>query len=123
MIQVIFNTISAAEMAALPIETQLELLAEFQSLPAHGADLDLSRYGRVERDGRKLYRHRSRDYRLYFEVNGDELVVHRVLHKNTIRDFLFRVDLPLDDGDDGEDSGKFWELIEEGRNAKRASEK
>ncbi len=123
MIQIVFNTISAAEMAAMPIETQLELLAEFQSLPENTKDMDMSKYGEIERDGRRLYRHRSRDYRLYFEINGNELIVHRVLHKNTIRDFLFRADLPMDDGEQEQRAGKFWELIDEGRNAKRASEK
>lgn len=120
MIQIVFNTISAAEMAAMPIDTQLELLSGFQSLPDDGKDIDTSKYGTIERDGRKLYRHRSRDYRLYFEIKDNELIVHRVLHKNTIRDFLFRADLPMDDSEGEERNVKFWELIDEGRKAKRA---
>ena len=33
MYQIVFNEISAAEMARIPKELQLELLAEFQFLP------------------------------------------------------------------------------------------
>lgn len=119
VIQIVFNDISAAEMAEIPLTAQVELLSEFNTLPAHSKDIDLGRYGRVERDGKLLYRHRARDYRLYFEVGEDELVVHRVLHKNTIRDFLFRAELPMADEEDVSQAREFWELIEEGKQAKR----
>lgn len=118
MIQIVFNTISAAEMAAMPIAEQLSLLGDFQSLPANPKDIDLSAFGQIERDGRTLYRHRSADHRLYFELQDGELIVHRVLHKNTIRDFLFRADLPIHD--DEEETREFWRLIEEGQRAERA---
>jgi hypothetical protein len=37
-----------------------------------------------------------------------------VLHKNTIRDFLFRSNLPMDEEDEQLGSTKeFWQLIEE----------
>ena len=118
MIQIVFNTISAAEMAEIPLGEQLELLGDFQSLPGDPREIDLSDFGEIKREGRTLYRHRSRDYRLYFELKGSELIVHRVLHKNTIRDFLFRADLPMND--DEEQTREFWKLIEEGERAERA---
>jgi mRNA-degrading endonuclease RelE of RelBE toxin-antitoxin system len=112
--QVIFNSLSAAEMAALPKELQLEILMDFQLLPGDLADLDASRFGRVQREGRTLYRFRAKDYRIYFESHPQGVLIHRVLHKNTIRDFLFRSNLPMDeDAQLGEARG-FWKLIEEG---------
>ncbi len=120
MIQIIFNEISAAEMAALPVDLQLELLAEFQSLPEEIGDVDVSRFGKVEREGKSLLRHRAKDYRLYFELTKLGLTIHRVLHKNTIRDFLFRAKLPMvDEEEDFEKSNDLWQLIEEGQNAKK----
>jgi mRNA-degrading endonuclease RelE of RelBE toxin-antitoxin system len=112
--QVIFNEISAAEMAALPKELQLELLAEFQLLPQELDQLDPDIFGSVEREGRKLYRCRAKDYRIYFAPHPDGLQIHRVLHKNTIRDFLFRSNLPMSEEDEAlSKAGGFWQLIDE----------
>ncbi len=119
MIQIVFNTISAAEMAEIPLPEQLELLGDFREFPDKPKEIDLSQFGEIKRDGQTLYRHRSKDYRLYFELKDNELIVHRVLHKNTIRDFLFRADLPMHDSE--EEAGEFWQLIEEGEKAERAS--
>jgi mRNA-degrading endonuclease RelE of RelBE toxin-antitoxin system len=113
MLQIVFNEISAAEMSALPKELQLELLAEFQFLPEDLDKLDEERFGVVERDGKKLFRYRATDYRIYFEKRDEGITVHRVLHKNTIRDFLFRTKLPMTEDDQlGQQKG-FWKLIEE----------
>ncbi len=112
--QVIFNKISASEMAALPKDLQLDLLSEFQFLPGDLESLDRDRFGRVSRDGRSLLRYRAKDYRIYFEHHAEGLLVHRVLHKNTIRDFLFRSNLPLDEEDSGlAKTNDFWKLIKE----------
>lgn len=112
--QVIFNKISASEMAALPKDLQLDLLSEFQFLPGDLESLDRELFGRVSRDGRSLFRYRAKDYRIYFENHAEGLLVHRVLHKNTIRDFLFRSNLPLDEEDSGlAKTNDFWKLIKE----------
>lgn len=116
MFQIIFNEISAAEMAALPKELQLELLSEFHVLPDDLDKLDAERFGRVERDGHVLYRYRATDYRIYFEKHPDGILVHRVLHKNTIRDFLFRSNLPMHEEDEQLAGSKtFWRMIDEAR--------
>jgi mRNA-degrading endonuclease RelE of RelBE toxin-antitoxin system len=113
MIQIVFNEISAAEMAALSKEMQLDLLTEFQFLPEDLDQLDMEKFGVVERDGKRLYRYRAKDYRIYFERREEGITVHRVLHKNTIRDFLFRAKLPMTEDDQlGQQKG-FWKLIEE----------
>jgi hypothetical protein len=113
MLQIVFNEISAAEMAALPKEMQLDLLTEFQFLPEDLDQLDMEKFGVVERDGKQLFRYRAKDYRIYFAKGTEGITVHRVLHKNTIRDFLFRAKLPMTEDDQlGQQKG-FWKLIEE----------
>ena len=113
MLQIIFNDVSAAEMAALPKLLQLEILGEFQVLPDDLDSLDTLRFGKVERDGRTLFRYRAGDYRIYFEPHDHGLLIRRVLSKNTIRDFLFRTSLPMAEDEQLAGNHKFWELIEE----------
>ena len=113
MLQIVFNEISAAEMSALPKEMQLELLAEFQFLPEDLDNLDADKFGAVERDGKRLFRYRAKDYRIYFDRREEGITVHRVLHKNTIRDFLFRTKLPMTEDDQLGQREGFWKLIEE----------
>lgn len=119
MFQIVFNELSAAEMAALPKDLQLELLAEFQFLPEDLDKLgpeDQEKFGAIERDGKRLFRYRAKDYRIYFERTAEGITVHRVLHKNTIRDFLFRARLPMPQEDEQLGQRKeFWKLIEDGK--------
>ncbi len=120
MFQIIFNELSAAEMSALPKTLQLELLAEFQILPAELDHLDDSRFGIIQREGKKLYRYRAKDYRIYFEKRAEGIMVHRVLHKNTFRDFLFRSKLPMAEDDQLGKTREFWKLIEQGERTRKA---
>ena len=119
MYQIVFNEISASELAKIPKEIQLELLAEFQFLPDDLDHLDSKAFGVIDREGKKLYRYRANDYRIYFQRSPEGIVVHRVLHKNTIRDFLFRSKLPMAEDEQLENSTGFWKLIEEGERTKR----
>jgi mRNA-degrading endonuclease RelE of RelBE toxin-antitoxin system len=120
VIQIVFNEISAAEMASLPKELQLDLLAEFDVLPDDLEQLDADKFGVIERDGHPLFRYRAGEYRIYFARDTDGVIVHRVLHKNTIRDFLFRSKLPMPAEDEALAGQKaFWKLIEEGETAGR----
>ncbi len=119
MFQIVFNEISAAEMAQLPTELQLELLAEFELVPEDLVHLDDERFGMIEREGKKLYRYRAKDYRLYFEPSPEGILIHRVLHKNTLRDFLFRAKLPMAEDEQLGRTKGFWELIREGESARR----
>lgn len=122
VLQITFNEISAREMSALPKDLQLTLLDEFQIneaiLDAIGKGTD-ERFGKIERDGKQLLRYRASDYRIYFEVAGGDVIVHRVLHKNSFRDFLYRSNMPVAEDDQLGQTHEFWEMIEEGKRASR----
>ena len=122
MLQIIFNEISAAEISSLSTIDQLELLNQFkvshEDLEQAG---DENAFGTIDRDGGKLklYRYQTKDYRIYFEVTEKNVVVHRVLHKNTLKDFLYRSNLPLSEDKALSESKNFWKLIEEGEKAQK----
>ena len=112
MFQVIFNATSAAEMSALPKDLQLDLLSEVQILPDDLNSLAESQFSKIQRDGRTLHRFRCSDHRIYFERHSEGILIHRVLHKNTIRDFLYRSKLPMNDNEEqAEESDQFWKMI------------
>ena len=119
MFQIIFNELSAAEISQLPKSLQLELLAEFQILPEDMDRLDAKRFGVIEREGKKLYRYRAKDYRIYFEKTDEGVTVHRVLHKNTLRDFFFRSKLPVSEDKELAETREFWKLIEQGEKTRK----
>ena len=121
MFQIVFNSISAAELSKLDTLTQLELLDKFKvdsDILANNSD---DRFGTISREGKTLQRFRCGDHRVYFEVEAQRVVVHRVLSKNTFGDFLFRSNLPMSSEDDElAESKHFWSLIDEGKAAKLA---
>jgi len=117
--QIVFNEISAAELSKLGTLEQLELLEEFKVGKTDLDNLSGERFGKIERAGTVLYRFRAKEYRFYFEVKENSVIVHRVLHRGTFSDFLFRSKMPLAEDEALADSKHFWKLIDEGRNAKR----
>ena len=110
--QIIFNPTSAAELARMPKELQLNILGEFRGLPQEVMTTELERFGKLERDGRILHRFRIGDYRIYFERHDLGLVVHRILSKNSLKDFLFRSSLPVGEDEALQQNPKFWDMIE-----------
>jgi mRNA-degrading endonuclease RelE of RelBE toxin-antitoxin system len=110
--QIIFNPTSAGELAKMPKELQLYILGEFRGLPLEVLKSDLEKYGRLERAGRHLHRFRLGDYRIYFERNELGVLVYRILNKNSLKDFLYRSNLPLREDEALQENPKFWELIE-----------
>lgn len=119
MIQIIFNEISAAELSQLSIEMQLEVLTEFKISPEDLQEQDGERFGRIAREGKTLYRYRSSELRIYFELTGEGVIVHRVLNRNTLQDFLYRSNLDAGEDQALAESKIFWELIEEGEKARK----
>ncbi len=113
--QIIFNPTSAGELAKMPRELQLNILGDFRGLPQKIMSVDLERFGKLERTGKTLHRFRLGDYRVYFERHELGIVVHRILHRNTLKDFLFRSSLPTGEDEALQSNPKFWEMIESSR--------
>jgi mRNA-degrading endonuclease RelE of RelBE toxin-antitoxin system len=118
--QIIFNPTSAAELAKMPKDLQLDILGEFRGLPQEVMSTELEHFGKLERAGKIMHRFRIGDFRVYFERHELGVVVHRILSKNTLKDFLFRSSLPVAEDEALQGNPKFWELIE---SAKAASAK
>ena len=110
--QIIFNPTSAAELARMPKELQLQILGEFRGLPQQVMQTQMDDFGKLERAGRTLHRFRVGDYRVYFERHELGLVVHRILSRHTLKDFLFRSGLKMQEDEALQQNPKFWELIE-----------
>src|SRR5437660_746461 len=113
--QIIFNPTSAAELAQMPKELQLQILGEFRGLPQQVMQTELDEFGKLEREGRVLHRFRVGDYRVYFERHELGLVVHRILSRNTLKDFLYRSGLKAGEDETLQENPKFWEMIEAAR--------
>jgi mRNA-degrading endonuclease RelE of RelBE toxin-antitoxin system len=116
--QIIFTPISAAELARMPKELQLQILGEFRGLPQQVIGTELDDFGKLERGGRILHRFRVGDYRVYFERHELGVLVHRVLSRNTLKDFLYRSGLKVEEDEALQQNPKFWEMIESARTAK-----
>ncbi|SPE57002.1 conserved hypothetical protein [Verrucomicrobia bacterium] len=112
LFQIIFNPTSAAELARMPKELQLQILGEFRGLPQQVMQTELEDFGKLERAGRTLHRFRVGDYRVYFERHELGLLVHRILNRHTLKDFMFRSGLKMQEDEALQQNPKFWELIE-----------
>lgn len=96
----------------MPKELQLQILGEFRGLPQQVMNTDIEEFGKLERAGRTLHRFRVGDYRVYFERHDLGLVVHRILNRHTLKDFMFRSGLKMAEDEALQQNPKFWELIE-----------
>ena len=114
--QIIFNPTSAAELARMPKDLQLQILGQFRGLPQE-LQREEGQYGHLDRNGRSLIRYRLGEYRLYFERHPLGIVVHRILSKHSLKDFLFRSNLASEEDATLAENPKFWELIEQTRSA------
>ena len=116
--QIIFTPTSAAEVARMPKELQLQILGEFRGLPQQVIGTELDDFGKLERSGRILHRFRIGDFRVYFERHELGVLVHRILSRNTLKDFLYRSGIKVEEDEALEQNPKFWEMIESARTAK-----
>jgi mRNA-degrading endonuclease RelE of RelBE toxin-antitoxin system len=121
MFQVIFNSLSAAELAKLPKDRQLQVMGKFQDVPKDLATDSTAHYGKFTRGGRHFYRLRIGDYRLYFERVPEGVLVHLMLHKNTLKDFLFRFKIAVAEDEDIEKRPEFWRMIDEAGQKQKAA--
>jgi mRNA-degrading endonuclease RelE of RelBE toxin-antitoxin system len=111
MLQIIFSELSAKELAAMPRQLQLELIDGFQLLPADFEHAD-EKFGQLMREGKKIYRYRVKDYRIYFEKHEGMIHVVCILNKNSMKDFFFRSKLPITEDQLLQENPKFWQLLE-----------
>src|SRR5271163_1705968 len=109
--QIIFNPTSAAELAKMPRELQLQILGDFRGLPQQVLGTELDQFGKLEYGKRVLHRYRLGDYRVYFERHELGVLVHRILSRHTLKDFLFRSGLKTGEDQALQENPKFWELI------------
>lgn len=116
--QIIFTPTSAAEVARMPKELQLQILGEFRGLPQQVIGTELDDFGKLERGGRILHRFRIGDFRVYFERHELGVLVHRILSKNTLKDFMYRSGLKVEEDEALQQNPKFWEMIESAKTAK-----
>jgi mRNA-degrading endonuclease RelE of RelBE toxin-antitoxin system len=112
LFQIIFNPTSAAELARMPKDLQLHILGQFRGLPKELLEEE-GLFGQLTRQGRTLTRYRLGEYRVYFERHPLGVVVHRILNRHTLKDFLFRS--KLDEDENLQANPKFWELIGQAR--------
>jgi mRNA-degrading endonuclease RelE of RelBE toxin-antitoxin system len=116
--QIIFTPTSAAEVARMPKELQLQILGEFRGLPQQVIGTELDDFGKLERGGRILHRFRIGDFRVYFERHELGVLVHRILSRNTLKDFMYRSGLKVEEDEALQQNPKFWEMIESAKTAK-----
>lgn len=117
--QIIFTPASAAELARMPKDLQLQVLGGFRGVPQQVMATELDDVGRLERDGRVLHRLRLGEYRIYFEKHDLGVLVHRILSKNTLKDFYYRHGMKVAEDEALQSSPRFWELIESARTASK----
>jgi len=113
MHQIVLSDSAAAELSQLDKLEQLAVVAEFSHLRKNPVKAGRDGIGEIRKGNRVLYRFRYQDYRIYFEKQGDQLVIHHVLPGNTLRDFFVRSNLDVQSDEEFERSAKFWKFIEQ----------
>ncbi|MEM9400262.1 MAG: hypothetical protein AAF984_08635 [Verrucomicrobiota bacterium] len=111
-IQIIFSPVSSAEISALPKDLQLEILAEFNVIQPNFVEKNSDKFGVMKSEARTLFRYRTREYRIYFEQRDEGLYIQRVIHKNTLKDFLFRSNVQLAEDEELQKNPNFWKMID-----------
>ena len=117
-----FDLLMAAVESAKELGVKMPVGNLYSSDTFYDAAGRNARFGKMEKDGKILYRYVAKDYRIYFEVIEGKVIVHRVLHANSLNDFLFRTNISPTAGEDEilSQSKHFWKLIDEGKNASKA---
>jgi mRNA-degrading endonuclease RelE of RelBE toxin-antitoxin system len=112
MYQVNFSEQAMRELNKLDTLTQLKVMEPLSGLKPDDLSHPREPLGRFHRKNKEYYRLRADDYRFYFEVTGETLHVHYILHHNTLEDFLLRNKLPVTEQQLVEQNSKFWKYLE-----------
>ena len=112
MYQVTFSDQSMRELNKLEKLAQLDVIEPITQI--RPADLAHPRepLGKFHRNGKDFYRLRAGAFRFYFEVQGETLHTHYILHKDSLEDALFRMKLPVSEKQLFEQDSKFWKYLE-----------
>jgi mRNA interferase RelE/StbE len=112
MFQLNFSEQSMQELNKLDTLSQMEVIEVVSSLTRKQLDHPDDSIGRFHRAGKTLFRVRAGDFRIYFEEQGDALLAHYILHRNTFADFAFRSKLPVTEEFLVEQEDSFWKYLE-----------
>ena len=113
MHQIVLSDRATAELSELGKLDQLEVVSELSRLRKEKIEAGKNGISEIQKGKRTMYRCRYKDYRIYFEKQGDQLVIHHLLHGNTLRDFFVRSNLDMQNDEAFEESAKFWKFIEQ----------
>lgn len=112
MFQLNFSEQSMQELNKLDTRSQMEVVDVVSSLNHEQLEHPGEQIGRFQRGGKTLFRVRAGDFRIYFERQGDALLAHYILHRNTFADFIFRTKLPVTEEFLIEQEDSFWKYLE-----------
>ena len=112
MYQVTFSEQSIAELNKIGIDMQLPIIDKLSHLNRDHFENTHEDLGKFSRDGKSFYRLRAGEYRIYFEVTGDTLYSHFILHQHSLADFVFRFKLPFTEETLIEQHQSFWKYLE-----------
>ena len=112
MFQVTFSDQSMSEMNKLPVEDQLKLVDRISNITSEQLAEPSEAMGKFHRGGQTFYRVRVGDLRCYFEIKGDILYSHYILHKNSLTDFIYRNKMPVTEETMAEQHSSFWRYLE-----------
>ncbi|MGA2051976.1 MAG: cytotoxic translational repressor of toxin-antitoxin stability system [Opitutales bacterium] len=112
MYQLTFSDQAIAELKKLPKPTQLDLMEKISGLHPDQLASGAEDVGHVDRAGKTFYRLRAGEFRMYFEITGDTLFTHYILHQHSLADFVFRFKLPFTEETLVEQHQSFWKYLE-----------
>lgn len=112
MYQVTFSEQSMRELNQLDKMAQLDALEPISKIRRSDLARPREPLGKFHRAGKDFYRLRAGEFRFYFEVQGETLHTHYILHKSSLEDWLFRMKLPVSEQQLVEQHSKFWKYLE-----------
>jgi len=112
LFQVTFSDQSMEALNQLSMDQQLTLVDRISSISPDMLDKPDESIGRFSREGKTYYRVRAGEFRCYFEILGDTLYSHYILHSKSLTDFIYRNKLPVTEETMAEQSNSFWRYLE-----------
>ncbi|MFA5257960.1 MAG: cytotoxic translational repressor of toxin-antitoxin stability system [Opitutales bacterium] len=112
MYQVTFSDQSMGELNKMSVEEQMKLVEIISNISSEMLEHPREPIGRFSRGNRTFYRVRADDLRCYFEIKGNILYSHYIIHKYSLTDFVFRFKLPVTEEQMIEQHQSFWKYLD-----------